>query len=57
MAYFQELPETIQAQLWEELCRKMGYSEEMVDDWINRHNWDLSNAEWYELVGAAEKEL
>jgi len=64
MAYFQELPETIQAQLWEELRKKFSCSDEttvetideVIDDWINRHNWDLSNVEWQELVESAERE-
>ena len=30
------------------------YIEEIVSDWINTHNWDLSDADWEEQAEEAD---
>ena len=72
MAYYNELTEDLQADIWVILSKKVRNSKEhrenakdanmkledyifeTVDDWINTHNFDLSNSKWLEQAEEAD---
>ena len=50
MYYFQELPPTIQKEVVQKLFKRFRKIE-IVNDYINRHNWQRTQKDWLKMEG------